>query len=566
MRRTQFIRMAVGAAVAILMAAEAPAQTRDASGARVIARCDFEGQYSTGEYRVQEGCFNNWEWGRKDMVLQPDRDAGRPGTVQRVQVRGIATWRTALGECGAHLYGVSFGDARTVYAAGEYGTVWKSLNRGRTWRPCAATGTPRWLFALHAIDAAHVVAVGEEGAIIVTRDGGVTWRTASAPLFAAPYGFSATLRAVHFADRRHGWAAGDRGVLLRTRDGGGTWESCTLPLEAGARDAFAIRAVRFRTPREGWLAGAPGSAMFRTADGGTTWHREPCDTALGLHALHLLPDGAAWAAGECGMRLRRVPGGDRWRHAGGGESLPGLLYVTPHAHHLDAIPWPALLQRHTLFFAGGKRDLAPHNLTGEGSPQNLQAAALRYGFRALRCFADLPGDRRREPHRIHQVYQAWQGVEILERRLVAVIRSLRPATVIAEWAILAEGYWAMDVALMARALTRAFASAADPAAFPELAALGLAPWRAGTLFIHHLGWPADLYRVHHRRDWTLRARGTDPVPSLGITLGEARFRAACEWGSLLDRARLKRAADYRRATSVAHFHRATDAPRKETPA
>ena len=59
--------------------------------ARVVASCNFEGPYSQGEQQIHEGCINNWQWGRKDMVLEADKDAGRSGTVQRIRVRGITS-------------------------------------------------------------------------------------------------------------------------------------------------------------------------------------------------------------------------------------------------------------------------------------------------------------------------------------------------------------------------------------------------------------------------------------------------------------------------------------------
>ncbi len=62
-----------------------------AQGATVVAACDFEGPYSPGEQQVQAGCENNWQWGRKDMLLQADRASGRPGTTQMIKVRGISS-------------------------------------------------------------------------------------------------------------------------------------------------------------------------------------------------------------------------------------------------------------------------------------------------------------------------------------------------------------------------------------------------------------------------------------------------------------------------------------------
>jgi len=82
-------------ALVALTAGELPAQDlqalEPANGATVSASCDFEGPYSEGEQQIHDGCANNWQWGRKDMVLRADRDAHRGGTVQRIQVRGIAS-------------------------------------------------------------------------------------------------------------------------------------------------------------------------------------------------------------------------------------------------------------------------------------------------------------------------------------------------------------------------------------------------------------------------------------------------------------------------------------------
>ena len=58
-------------------------QQEQSTGPTVIASCDFEGPYSVGEQQTQDGCINNWQWGRKDMLLKADKDAGRPGTAQR---------------------------------------------------------------------------------------------------------------------------------------------------------------------------------------------------------------------------------------------------------------------------------------------------------------------------------------------------------------------------------------------------------------------------------------------------------------------------------------------------
>jgi len=158
-------------------------------------------------------------------------------------------------------------------------------------------------------------------------------------------------------------------------------------------------------------------------------------------------------------------------------------------------------------------------------------------MRGIRSMLDMPGGRRREPHRICHLYQNWQGLGPAERRLAAVIRSIKPQIVIAEWPILQEGYWAADVGVFARALIRAFDSAADPERFPELAQLGLVPWQAERLYGCHLHLFGEAYRINNRDDWTVSAKESDVVAALGMRVAEARYRGACNWIGLLDRAR-----------------------------
>ncbi len=56
-----------------------------------VAACDFEGPYSGGEQQIHQYCLNNWQYGRKDMLLRADKDCGRTGTAQSIHLRGIAS-------------------------------------------------------------------------------------------------------------------------------------------------------------------------------------------------------------------------------------------------------------------------------------------------------------------------------------------------------------------------------------------------------------------------------------------------------------------------------------------
>jgi len=448
---------------------------------------------------------------------------------------GGGNWRTVFRDRAAHLFGLSFVSDRVGYAVGGYGVVLKTTDGGGTWLHLANTGTDRWLTAVHFVDEAHGWAVGEEGVVIATADGGRTWQCYAAPTADAPFGLRAGLRSVHFVNQRKGWTAGDRGSFLRTLNGGRTWQPVGLGLSYPATDVMHFNVVRFFDGRTGVLAGEPGSVVFRTEDRGHSWQREAGPVSTGLRDACFNRQGRAWAAGELGVVARRDNAG--WEQAAGTSAKPRVIYGTPHGHHVNSTCWVAMADDHDIFMAIGGRTV---NLAGhyeERMRANTTVGCLEAGMRGIRSMMDMPGGRRREPHRICHLYQNWQGTEIAERRLAAVIRSIKPQIVIAEWPILQEGYWAADVGIFARALIRAFDSAADGERFPELAQLGLTPWRAERLCSCDSRLFGDVYQIGHRTDWQVSAKESDVVAALGMRVAEARYRGACTWVGLLDRGR-----------------------------
>ncbi len=475
---------------------------------------------------------------------------GRPRS-QRVAISGNAgiilatvdggeNWAPVYSGRGGYLCDICYADDRVGYAVGEYGIVLKTTDSGESWRHLANTGTGNWLSAVHFLDEVRGWAAGEYGALIATSDGGRTWRRQDAPTQDAPFGVAATIRSIHFRSHSEGWIAGDRGTFMRTRDGGRAWQSVDLGLSDDAADAMRFNAVRFLDERQGLLVGEPGSIAYRTEDGGRTWTREEGPTSVALRDACFDPGGVAWAVGEFGTIARR--GERNWQLVSGESGEPRLLYGTAHGHHVNSTCWVAIADSYDIstVFGGRPVNLWSHSAEMWRTTDNI--GCLEAGMRGTRSMNDMPSGRRREPHRICHLYQNWQGIEPTERSLVATIRSLRPKVVIAEWPILQEGYWAADVGIFARALIRAFDSAADPERFSELAQLGLAPWRADRLHGCQLHPFSEAYQIGDRSDWTVSARESDFVEAIGMRVGEARYRGACAWVGLLDRARPRKLA------------------------
>jgi photosystem II stability/assembly factor-like uncharacterized protein len=141
------------------------------------------------------------------------------------------------------------------------------------------------LRAVCAIDRHHVVAVGDHGTVWQTLDGGKTWDRMKS-------GTKASLRAVSFVNELQGWAVGrieragdtSTGAVLKTEDGGLTWAEATdAPLPG-------LNVVKFFDEKTGIAAGdgtpAAPSGLFATADGGKTW--------LGIPG----PRASSWTCGQ----------------------------------------------------------------------------------------------------------------------------------------------------------------------------------------------------------------------------------------------------------------------------
>jgi photosystem II stability/assembly factor-like uncharacterized protein len=145
--------------------------------------------------------------------------AGDRGTVDKT-VDGGVTWSvlTTLGTR-TNLKGVSFSDDSHGCVSGEGGLILCSADGGATWTR-AATGTKQVLYNIACPTVADCYAVGTGGVILASHDRGSSW-------IAQHSGTTGKLDAVTFTDADHGYAADDNGSILVTGNGtvaGATWQ------------------------------------------------------------------------------------------------------------------------------------------------------------------------------------------------------------------------------------------------------------------------------------------------------------------------------------------------------
>jgi len=163
------------------------------------------------------------------------------------------TWQNPLPQ-GNRLSSIQFTDLSTGYAAGDAGTVVKTINGGTDWT-VLSTGTIYNLSSVCFIDANTGYAAGKGGTILKTTNGVMDWT-------ALPSGIDNNLNSVFFIDIDTGYAVGDGGTILKTTDGGTDWSV----LSSGTNNGFS--SVYFTNGNTGFAVGDYGTILKTTNGGG----------------------------------------------------------------------------------------------------------------------------------------------------------------------------------------------------------------------------------------------------------------------------------------------------------
>ncbi|MBA3314466.1 MAG: YCF48-related protein [Planctomycetota bacterium] len=154
------------------------------------------------------------------------------------------------------LNAVAFTDARTGWAAGDGGTILRTLDGGLVWQdpPATLPEDARKLFDLHALDAvgSSIWAAGRPGSVVWrSSDGGATWQS-------LPTGSPLPIHALDFSTPTDGVAVGAMGLVLRTIDGGTTWKAARAAERRAALMTVAGHGTRVPFSLVATLAGDAG--------------------------------------------------------------------------------------------------------------------------------------------------------------------------------------------------------------------------------------------------------------------------------------------------------------------
>ncbi|MFK5921571.1 MAG: YCF48-related protein [Verrucomicrobiota bacterium] len=448
---------------------------------------------------------------------------------------GGKTWIPQIAEEATWLKDVFFINSRLGWAVGEYGVILKTEDGGQHWQACRNTHTASWLYGLTFLDEKHGFAVGHDESILTTDDGGENWKPVKSPVPSRVNHWPSAYRSVAFSsDGKNGWIIGEGGAILQSYDGGYSWQNVILPFLPEMVELLAFDKITITDSGKVWLSSP--FAILSKANEKSAWNIVKTGQNALYRGIHFSDDQHGWISGERGTVLATQDGGLNWTLQKQSPRKMGLLYATAHDHHINNGSFSITSESFDTAYINPGRGVRAFELNGYYNRNMVAASAMTLGVSVVHSFTEYSWRERNRPDAIAQRYQNYGGIDGLERRLVAMIRSLRPPVLIAEQPVTQEDYYAHGVGEVARALIAAFDSAADPDKFPELNQFGLEPYAPAKLYIAS-NWITQMYRIHP-------ATLTLPAPDsktfserLGSTYGAAKAVSRnCFWG-LLDRSR-----------------------------
>lgn len=200
--------------------------------------------------------------------------------------QAVASHQPALG-----LLGVWFRNARVGYIVGEFNTLFKTTDGGKTWTPWSAhTQNPRFmhLYDIQGVNG-HVYIAGERGLFLRLDHRTHTFAAVHTPYQGSYFGIatSGSLVVIY----------GLRGHAYLSRDGGHTWHEVPVNTD----DTFTGGAIA----NGRILLSTKSGGIFYSTDGGETFQATPIATSRSTFDALPLGDGKVALAGPTGPRVIR---------------------------------------------------------------------------------------------------------------------------------------------------------------------------------------------------------------------------------------------------------------------
>jgi photosystem II stability/assembly factor-like uncharacterized protein len=241
------------------------------------------------------------------------------GQIQRTN-DGAVSWGL-VAQIGVQLNGLEQADANTLYAVGQAGVAYKSIDSGATWERRVVTGVP-------TADLMSIRCTGSDTCLIATRDGSRVVRTADGgETFTSAVAPAESAFAVELATATRGLAVGRVGNAVVSDDAGGTWRL------VGSRLTDEFTVLEAATDRIAYAAGR-GGALARTTDSGQSWANVSPPSSVGIQSIAAPTGTRLFVLAEDGTLQRSDNGGSSYALLNTGTPVAARDVVATDAQHV----------------------------------------------------------------------------------------------------------------------------------------------------------------------------------------------------------------------------------------
>lgn len=380
---------------------------------------------------------------------------------------------------------IRFFDGRRGWAIGSSSAMFPSGifttdNGGRSWTPISGEKWPGWT-AGDFLDPSLGTVAGPRALASVHRAG-------LHPSQTIPFGLRSIAR-LQLVPPAYGMLIGQGALVCLTSDSGDLWREVPGQFPPGIAEQFDFRALAVRGEKC-WIAGTPGTRVFFTPDAGHTWSAAATQQCLPLESMTFVDDQHGWAVGQLGTILASEDGGQTWHRQRAGGTRIALLTLMSQP---EDVPFELLakLSGDEGYLSGvqlvNRRDLDTPPREETDLSDRLRDAVVNVGGSEAAIQWRFPLRPPGLSLTDQQVLAGWdqanngRGMQELEACLARQIRTWRPDVLVTD-----------DVDsrndrpgghLVAQAVLRAVAQAAESTAFPEqIAHAGLEAWQVKRVY------------------------------------------------------------------------------------
>jgi photosystem II stability/assembly factor-like uncharacterized protein len=230
------------------------------------------------------------------------------GGVAYKTVDGGVTWKEVYLPVGFAGKAISFVNNKICIVGGGGGIV-LSEDNGETWEliPSVVNST---LYDIDLLSSGTIVAAGFYGAVLKSVDKGFTWTSS----YVSDKNVCSTIRDIYFLDENIGYTAKTNRIVSKTTHGGNTWKQIMPDTSVSG---YANWGVQFIDENVGFVVGANGDAgvFYKTVNGGESWSLNNSSFGTLLKGLHFFDKNNGVVVGEGSVVAYTSNGGADWTAA-----------------------------------------------------------------------------------------------------------------------------------------------------------------------------------------------------------------------------------------------------------